>query len=65
MFSYYGSKSKIAHLYPAPQYDRIIEPFAGSGTTVEAAVSAGFRVVAVEKDPAYVPLVVSRLDRTQ
>lgn len=29
MFSYYGSKSKIAHLYPAPKY-RIIEPFAGS-----------------------------------
>lgn len=30
MFSYYGSKSKIAHLYPAPKYERIIEPFAGS-----------------------------------
>lgn len=30
MFSYYGSKSKIAHLYPAPKFDRIIEPFAGS-----------------------------------
>jgi site-specific DNA-adenine methylase len=30
MFSYYGSKSKIAHLYPKPKYDTIIEPFAGS-----------------------------------
>lgn len=30
MFSYYGSKSKIAHLYPAPQHGTIIEPFAGS-----------------------------------
>lgn len=30
MFSYYGSKSKLAKLYPAPRYDRIIEPFAGS-----------------------------------
>jgi hypothetical protein len=30
MFSYLGSKSKLAHLYPAPRYDRIIEPFAGS-----------------------------------
>lgn len=30
MFSYYGSKSKIAHLYPLPKYDRIVEPFAGS-----------------------------------
>lgn len=30
MFSYYGSKSKIIHLYPEPQHDLIIEPFAGS-----------------------------------
>lgn len=30
MFSYYGGKSAIAHLYPAPKYDTIIEPFAGS-----------------------------------
>ncbi len=30
MFSYYGSKSKIIDLYPAPRFDRIIEPFAGS-----------------------------------
>ena len=30
MFSYYGSKSKIVHLYPSPKYDKIIEPFAGS-----------------------------------
>jgi 16S rRNA G966 N2-methylase RsmD len=30
MFSYYGSKSKIVHLYPAPKHSLIIEPFAGS-----------------------------------
>lgn len=30
MFNYYGSKSKIVHLYPKPKYDLIIEPFAGS-----------------------------------
>ena len=30
MFSYYGSKSKIAHLYPSPKHGLIIEPFAGS-----------------------------------
>lgn len=30
MFSYYGSKSKVVHLYPRPEYGRIIEPFAGS-----------------------------------
>jgi site-specific DNA-adenine methylase len=30
MFSYYGSKSKIAKHYPEPIYDLIIEPFAGA-----------------------------------
>ncbi len=30
MFSYYGSKSKIAKEYQRPEYDTIIEPFAGS-----------------------------------
>lgn len=30
MWSYYGAKTKVVHLYPKPKYDRIIEPFAGS-----------------------------------
>lgn len=30
MFSYYGSKGKVVHCYPAPIHDKIIEPFAGS-----------------------------------
>lgn len=30
MWSYYGSKSKIIHLYPRPKHDLIIEPFAGT-----------------------------------
>src|SRR5262245_9142562 len=30
MFSYFGSKTRIAHVYPAPKYRLIIEPFAGS-----------------------------------
>ena len=30
MFSYLGSKSKIINLYPAPRFDVIVEPFAGS-----------------------------------
>jgi hypothetical protein len=29
--SYYGGKSKIAHLYPNPVHNLIVEPFAGSG----------------------------------
>ena len=30
MFNYYGSKSKIVHLYPTPKFDDINEVFAGS-----------------------------------
>jgi site-specific DNA-adenine methylase len=30
LFSYYGGKSKISHLYPRPIYDTIVEPFAGA-----------------------------------
>ena len=29
-FSYYGSKWRLANLYPSPEYKSIIEPFAGS-----------------------------------
>jgi site-specific DNA-adenine methylase len=29
-FSYYGAKSKVSHLYPAPVHDTVIEPFAGA-----------------------------------
>jgi hypothetical protein len=31
-FSYYGSKYRIADKYPHPQFDSIIEPFAGSAS---------------------------------
>lgn len=41
----------------------VLEPFAGSGTTVAAALQEGFRVIAIEKDPAFIPLIQSRLDR--
>ena len=30
MWSYYGAKTNIIHLYPPPKYGRIIEPFAGT-----------------------------------
>ena len=40
----------------------ILEPFAGSGATIEAALMEGFRVVAIEKDASFLPLIQSRLD---
>lgn len=30
MWSYYGAKTNIVHLYPKPKHDKIIEPFAGT-----------------------------------
>ena len=41
----------------------VLEPFTGSGTTIEAAVSLGYSILGIEKDSSYVPLVLSRLDR--
>lgn len=46
-----------------PAGGRVLEPFAGSGTTVEAALQAGFRVEAIEREESYLPLIESRLDR--
>lgn len=43
----------------------VLDPFAGSGTTLEAALLEGFRVVAIERDPDYLPLIVHRLDRAR
>jgi hypothetical protein len=53
MFSYFGSKSKIVNLYPAPKYDLIIEPSATRepyphcgymrvGGTIEACLASQF-----------------------
>ena len=40
-----------------------LEPFAGSGTTVEACILEGFRCVAVEREADYLPLIVQRVNR--
>jgi site-specific DNA-adenine methylase len=53
-FPYYGSKWSLAKRYPAPRYDRIIEPFAGS-----ACYSLHHHtrdVVLVERDPVIAEL---------
>ena len=46
-----------------PPGGTVLEPFAGSGTTVEAAVREGFNVVAVEREADYLPLILARIDR--
>lgn len=39
----------------------VLEPFAGSGTTVEACVLEGLRCIAIEREADYLPLITSRL----
>lgn len=46
-----------------PPGGTVLDPFAGSGTTVEAALLEGFDVIAVEKMAEYVPLIEFRIAR--
>ena len=41
----------------------VLEPFAGSGTTVEACLLEGFKVVAIEREADYLPLIEARIAR--
>lgn len=43
----------------------VLDPFAGSGTTVEACVLEGFQCHAIEREPGYLPLIHHRVDRVQ
>ena len=51
MFYYLGRKQRLAHLYPAPVYDHIIEPFAGSAAYALHADHWQRDVTLVELDP--------------
>jgi site-specific DNA-methyltransferase (adenine-specific) len=46
-----------------PPGGTVLEPFAGSGTTIEAALMEGFHVVAIEREDDYLPLIAARLER--
>ncbi len=46
-----------------PSGGLILDPFAGSGTTLEAALNEGFRVVGIEREADYLPLITARLNR--
>jgi len=41
----------------------VVDPFAGSGTTLEAAYLEGFESIGVEMTPEYWPLVAARIER--
>jgi site-specific DNA-methyltransferase (adenine-specific) len=40
-----------------------LDPFAGSGTTVEAALLEGFRVIGIEREADYLPMIQQRIVR--
>ena len=39
----------------------VLDPFAGSGTTLQAALSKGFTPIGIEQDADYIELVKERL----
>lgn len=47
-----------------PPCGTVLEPFAGSGTTLEAAQYTGHQAIGIEKGDEYLPLIVHRLERT-
>jgi len=51
MFYYYGRKKQIAKYYPAPNFDTIIEPFAGAASYSLFQNNWKKRVILIEKDP--------------
>jgi site-specific DNA-methyltransferase (adenine-specific) len=46
-----------------PPGGTVLEPFAGSGTTIEAALEEGFNVIGIEMTDEYLPLILARIER--
>jgi hypothetical protein len=46
-----------------PPGGTVLEPFAGSGATIEAAISQGFQVIAIEQEWDYIRLIEARLNK--
>lgn len=46
-----------------PPNGTVLEPFAGSGTTLEAALIEGFNVIGIEREADYLPLIMQRITK--
>ena len=46
-----------------PPGGTVLDPFAGSGTTLEAAILEGFNTVGIEREADYLPLIQARIER--
>ena len=42
----------------------VVDPFAGSGTTLQAAINKGFQPIGIEQDADYIKLIEQRLEAT-
>lgn len=47
-----------------PPGGTVLDPFAGSGTTIEAALIEGFNPVGIEMEADYLPLIQHRIERS-
>ncbi len=47
-----------------PPGGTVLEPFAGSGTTLEAALIEGFACIGIEREADYLPLILSRITKS-
>ena len=46
-----------------PPGGTVLDPIAGSGTTLEAAMLEGFNVTGIEREADYLPLIHARVER--
>jgi DNA modification methylase len=49
--------------FNTPPGGTVLDPFAGSGTTIEAAPNEGFNVIGIEMTDEYLPLIMARIER--
>ena len=46
-----------------PPGGTVLEPFAGSGTTLEACIAEGFQCIGIELTDEYLPLIMQRITK--